>query len=52
MKLLRSLGYGVSQKEMAERLGVSPQAVNARVKRIRQRVGNTGGDPDDWNRPA
>jgi len=52
MKLLRSLGYGVSQKEMAERLGVSPQAVNARVKRIRQRVGKPGGDPDDWNRPA
>jgi RNA polymerase sigma factor (sigma-70 family) len=52
IKLLRSLGYGMSQKEMAERLGVSTQAVNARVKRIRQRVGNTGGDPDDWDTPA
>jgi DNA-binding CsgD family transcriptional regulator len=52
MELLRGLGYGVSQKEMARRLGVTPQAVNARVKRIRQRVGNPGGDPGDWDRPA
>ncbi len=52
MELLRGLGCGVSQKEMARRLGVTPQAVNARVKRIRQRVGDTGGDPGDWDRPA
>jgi RNA polymerase sigma factor (sigma-70 family) len=52
IKLLRTLGYGMSQKKMAERLGVSPQAVNARVKRIRQRVGRAGGDTDDWDRSA
>ena len=36
--LLWALREGASQKELALRIGVTPQAVNARVKRIKEKV--------------